>query len=62
MKEYTIKPEDLAKRFNVTTKTILNWFNQMNLPGVKLGGIVRFNAEDIEDWIKSQQESKEDKK
>lgn len=59
MQEYTIKPEDLAKRFNVTTKTILNWFNQMDLPGVKLGGIVRFNTEDIEEWIRSQQGKKE---
>lgn len=59
MKEYTLKSEDIAKIFNVSLQTVRNWFEKKGLPGIKLAGVLRFNEEDVEEWINKQNKRKD---
>lgn len=46
--------EDLAKYLKLEKQTIYNWLNQKRLPGIKLGGVWRFDRYQIDRWLKSQ--------
>lgn len=54
MKEYTIKAIDLAKRFNVTHKTVMNLFHSGKLKGVRFASAIRFNEEDVQAYLQGQ--------
>ena len=54
MKKYTIKAFELAENFNVTKQTIMNLFRKGDIPGVKIGGAIRFSEEDVQAWVDKQ--------
>lgn len=46
--------EDLAKYLKLRKQTIYNWLNQRKITGIKLGGVWRFDKNEIDKWLKSQ--------
>lgn len=46
--------DDLAKYLKLQKQTIYNWLNQRKISGMKIGGVWRFNKQDIDKWLKSQ--------
>jgi excisionase family DNA binding protein len=44
--------KDLCKIYKVTKTTIENWRRE-GMPFEKLGKIVRFNQEEVEQWLKN---------
>ena len=49
---------DVAKLLHVDAKTIRNWGKQGLLPAaVKIGGVIRWNATDIDHWLAEKREA-----
>jgi len=46
--------EDLAKYLKLQKQTIYNWLNQGKISGMKIGGVWRFDKQEIDKWLKSQ--------
>ena len=46
--------EDLAKYLKLKKQTIYNWLNQRKISGMKIGGVWRFDKQEIDKWLKSQ--------
>jgi len=46
--------EDLAKYLKLQKQTIYNWLNQRKISGMKIGGVWRFDKQEIDKWLKSQ--------
>ena len=46
--------EDLAKYLKLQKQTIYNWLNQRKITGMKIGGVWRFDKQEIDKWLKSQ--------
>jgi excisionase family DNA binding protein len=48
------KPDELANVLRITKGTVLQLFRSGRLPGIKVGGSVRFSPSDIRVWIMDQ--------
>jgi excisionase family DNA binding protein len=46
--------EDLAKYLKLQKQTLYNWLNQRKISGIKIGGVWRFDKQEIDKWLKSQ--------
>jgi len=46
--------DDLAKYLKLRKQTIYNWLNQKKISGMKIGGVWRFDKQEIDKWLKSQ--------
>ena len=46
--------EDLAKYLKLRKQTIYNWLNQRKISGMKIGGVWRFDKQEIDKWLRSQ--------
>lgn len=51
MKKLVIDIKELSKLLGISDKTVYGWVHQKRIPFVKLGGVLRFDMEDIEKWI-----------
>ena len=51
---------DVAEYLRVTEKTVYGLAQKRKIPGFKVGGQWRFRREDLDDWIKRQQEDQGD--
>ena len=45
--------KDLATRLQVKEKTIYAWVSQVKIPCVKVNGVIRFDAREIELWLQT---------
>jgi excisionase family DNA binding protein len=54
--------QQVAKMFQVTSRTIVRWAEQGIIPGFKVGDFWRFDADEIEAHIKQQRATKPEKK
>lgn len=45
--------DDLAKYLKLKKQTIYNWLCQGKLSGIKIGGVWRFDKQEIDKWLKS---------
>jgi excisionase family DNA binding protein len=43
--------KDIAARLQVKKKTIYVWASQRKIPSVKINGVIRFDAREIELWL-----------
>jgi excisionase family DNA binding protein len=43
--------KDMATRLQVKEKTIYAWASQHKIPCVKVNGVIRFDAREIEQWL-----------
>ena len=46
--------EELAQYLNLQKQTIYNWLSQRKISGIKLGGVWRFDRQEVDQWLKSQ--------
>ena len=46
--------DDLAQYLKLKKQTIYNWLNQRKISGMKLGGVWRFDKQEIDQWLRSQ--------
>lgn len=44
--------EEMSRFLGVSESTLYGWVNQKRIPFIKVGRLVRFNAEEIENWLK----------
>lgn len=45
--------DDLAKYLKLKKQTIYNWLNQKKISGIKIGGVWRFDKQEIDKWLRS---------
>ncbi|MDP8258979.1 MAG: helix-turn-helix domain-containing protein [Candidatus Aadella gelida] len=45
--------KDLSEYLGVTINTLYAWVNQRKIPYLKMGRLVRFDREKIEEWVES---------
>jgi excisionase family DNA binding protein len=52
MRDITIlKVRETAQLLNIAEKTLYQWVEQEKIPHYKLNGAVRFNSDEIVEWI-----------
>ena len=44
---------EIAEYLKVSRETILNWINKKNMPAHKAGRLWRFDASEVDAWIKT---------
>jgi excisionase family DNA binding protein len=44
---------EICEYLKVSRETVLNWINDRNMPSHKLGRLWRFQANEVDEWIKS---------
>ena len=49
---------ELSEKLNVKKKTIYDWVHKELIPYIKLGGLLRFDSDDIDRWVKSKKSKK----
>jgi excisionase family DNA binding protein len=54
--------EELADYLRLRKQTIYNWLHQRKMTGIKVGGVWRFDRQEIEKWLKSLQQNATDQK
>lgn len=52
-----IAPEELAVGMRVARVTVYQWVRRGVIPHLKLEGVVRFEPEEIETWLKSKRQA-----
>jgi len=45
--------DELADYLRLKRQTIYNWLHQGKISGIKVGGVWRFDRQDIDSWLKS---------
>lgn len=51
--------EEVASKLNISKKTVYEWSKKGNLPSYLLGQGLRFDRQEIEDWIQNNKRTKE---
>lgn len=46
--------KELSSRIKISVKTIYRWVHYEYVPHIKMGGVVRFDWQDIISWIEKQ--------
>jgi excisionase family DNA binding protein len=52
-----ISPEELAAALKIARVTIYQWVRRGAIPHLKIEGVVRFDPEKIEPWLKSKHQA-----
>lgn len=52
MDKHYLSVKELSEYLGVAKHTIYSWTSMRKIPFVKMGGLVRFDIEAIEKWIK----------
>lgn len=52
-----ISPEELAAALKIARVTAYQWVRRGVIPHLKLEGVVRFDPEEIEAWLKSKRQA-----
>ena len=50
-KEKLMDIDELAAYLRLKRQTIYNWLHQNKISGIKIGGVWRFNKQDIDAWL-----------
>jgi excisionase family DNA binding protein len=45
--ESILTPAEVARRYKVTSRTVLNWVKRGVLPAIRLGKVIRFRLSDV---------------
>ena len=53
MDEKLLTPEQVAKRLQVTERTVYGWLRRGGLPALKLGRLWRIRPEDLEAFLEN---------
>jgi len=52
--DLVLTTEQLAKRLNVSPRTVFNWVRQRNLPTTRIGKTLRFCWRHVQRWLDEQ--------
>ncbi|MDP2924160.1 MAG: helix-turn-helix domain-containing protein [Candidatus Omnitrophota bacterium] len=52
MEKRYLSPKELSEYLGVSINTIYGWVSQKKIPYKKLGRLVRFSVEEIDEWVK----------
>lgn len=50
--------EEMMNKFMVSKATIYKWMRYDGFPSIKLGGIVRFDPQEVDKWVDSNRRNK----
>ncbi len=45
--ESFLTPKDVARRYKVTTRTVLNWVERKEVPAIRIGKVIRFRLNEV---------------
>lgn len=52
---------EICDYLKISRETVFNWINKKNMPAHKVGRLWRFDAAEVDEWIKSGGSHNEDK-
>lgn len=53
MNEAWLSVEDIAEHLGVSKDTVYTWVAKKNMPAHKVGRLWKFQASEIDDWVRS---------
>lgn len=45
--ESFLTPKEVARRYKVTTRTVLNWVERKEVPAIRIGNVIRFRLHEV---------------
>lgn len=51
--KHLLSVDELAQYLKLRKQTIYNWLSQRKISGMKVGGVWRFDKNEIDKWLKS---------
>ncbi len=45
--ESFLTPKEVARRYKVTTRTVLNWVERKEVPAIRIGKVIRFRLQEV---------------
>lgn len=48
-----ISVDDLSDHLGISINTIYSWVNQRKIPYIKVGRLLKFDFDDIQEWIQN---------
>lgn len=48
--------QEVSELLRIPIRTLYNWRSRAGFPGIRLGGLVRVDPDDLEAWIAAQRE------
>jgi excisionase family DNA binding protein len=52
IRSYTSTAKELANYFGVSRNTVYNWLGSTAIPHRKIGGVIRFNLAEVDEWAR----------
>jgi len=49
-----LSPQELSDVLSVSIETVYAWTSQKRIPYIKMGRLVRFNADEVNKWLERQ--------
>lgn len=49
----TATVDDIAAHFGISTKTVRRWIKHTDIPHRRVGGMIRFDVEEVDDWARA---------
>ena len=49
-----LSPQELSDVLSISIETVYAWTSQKRIPYIKMGRLVRFNADEVNKWLERQ--------
>ena len=49
-----LSPQELSAALSISIETVYAWTSQKRIPYIKMGRLVRFNADEVNKWLERQ--------
>ena len=49
-----LSPQELSAALNISIEPVYAWTSQKRIPYIKMGRLVRFNADEVNKWLERQ--------
>ena len=49
-----LSPQELSEVLSISIETVYAWTSQKRIPYIKMGRLVRFNADEVNRWLERQ--------
>ena len=49
-----LSPQELSHYLGIAIQTVYEWTSQKKIPYIKLGRLVKFDQQEIDEWVKMQ--------
>jgi len=51
--EKWLSMKEIAEHLGISRDTALTWINKKNMPAHKVGGLWKFKASEVDEWVRS---------